>query len=587
MKRQLLWASIIGLAMGCMACSEESQFADECEECIPDSVLKVALGNQDYYMPSTCGNGVVDAGEVCDGQAGLEAYSCKAIFGDGSEGTVSCAPNCLSTIKSCSAPYSCGNGARGLNENCEPDDPANWTVSSNAWVSKYTGQGYYSCSYYGSTGVRHCNDLCRWDNSDCVADSTCGNGVLDAGEQCDPNLPSSYTSVSCAENYGGGSEGYVTCSNLCMLSYANCTVPSTCGNGVLDGKEICDGVDEVVPGDETHQHSGSTWTTVNKKSCKALGSNYEGNLGCLPNCGGYDFSGCYDKTASNYVCGNGVKDPKEKCDGNDGLANYGYSCKDKGADYAGSLSCQSNCGGIDYSGCYSTLVPEYECGNGIQEPGEECDGDDGLDGLSCKLFMGSNSTGTVKCSSTCKYDVSGCSIVAGDSCGDGIRQGEEACDYAIEYPAETLACGNNMVGEKYCATNCKWNRSHCKVNPECGNGILEEGEECDPGNVNTIQQNCEDLRGLGSRGTVTCTKYCKLNYSDCSQTSCGDGIIQNGLNDTPNYHEVCDGDNVSRGTTGKKMTCRALLGVGWTGTVKCNPKCNGYDGSGCIPPADE
>ena len=530
MKRHFLcYAAIIAISLGFVACSDEKEFANECEECIPDGVLKAALDGE-YYMPSTCGNGVLDAGEVCDGEAGLDAYSCKAYFGDGSVGTISCSANCLSTTKSCSAPYSCGNGSRGLNEICETGDP---------WASKYGS--YLACSMYGSSGTRRCTNKCRWDNSECVADATCGNGVLDDGEECDPNLPSSYNSFTCAGVLGGGSQGFVACTNLCTLSYANCTVPSTCGNGEKNTKETCDGVDEHVHyvldenGKRVKNEDGSykTYTdtvnnkgvtTVNGKTCGAMGKNYVGNLGCLPNCSGYDFSGCDD-----------------------------------------------------------TTKPKYVCGNGIKEEGEECDGQDGLDSVSCKSLMGANSTGAVACTSKCKYNTSGCSIVGGDNCGDGIRQADEQCDYAIEYPAETLACGNNMIGEKYCATNCLWNRSHCKVKPECGNGIVEEGEDCEPGDPSSIRVNCEDMLGPGSRGEVTCTRYCKLSYSDCSKSACGDGIIQNGLNGTPNYHEKCDGDNVTL-ANGKRMNCKTLLGVGWTGTVKCNARCNGYDSSGCIPP---
>lgn len=46
------------------------------------------------------------------------------------------------------------------------------------------------------------------------------------------------------------------------------------------------------------------------------------------------------------------------------------------------------------------------CGNGVQEPGEQCDGSD-LNGQTCQT-QGYPSGGTLACSSTCSFDTSGC-----------------------------------------------------------------------------------------------------------------------------------------------------------------------------------
>jgi cysteine-rich repeat protein len=78
------------------------------------------------------------------------------------------------------------------------------------------------------------------------------------------------------------------------------------------------------------------------------------------------------------------------------------------------------------------------CGNGIQEPGEECDdgNDDNDDG----------------CSNQCTQPV----------CGDGVRQGDEECD------------DGNDVADDGCNNQCKL--------PVCGDGVREGDEECDDGN---------------------------------------------------------------------------------------------------------
>jgi cysteine-rich repeat protein len=75
------------------------------------------------------------------------------------------------------------------------------------------------------------------------------------------------------------------------------------------------------------------------------------------------------------VCGNGVREPEggELCDGTDvGDA----TCASEGFPHGGSLRCQASCMELDTSGC-------FRCGNGVLEPGEECDDGNGDTGDGC------------------------------------------------------------------------------------------------------------------------------------------------------------------------------------------------------------
>ncbi len=89
----------------------------------------------------------------------------------------------------------------------------------------------------------------------CVA-NTCGNGIVEPPEECDgPDA------VSCASYIGG--EGSFTCGRDCRWDYSGC---ARCGNGLLNGLESCDG-NRFADG----------------VSCEAYGYS-GGTIACLPSC---------------------------------------------------------------------------------------------------------------------------------------------------------------------------------------------------------------------------------------------------------------------------------------------------------------
>lgn len=108
-----------------------------------------------------CGNGVMDAGEVCDDG---NQYS-----GDG------CAFNCQSD-------ETCGNGVvdRDLGEACDPGSPVGACTDTC---------GMPTCG----NGVREPGEVCDDGDTDagdgcsptCMSDETHGNGIIDPGETCD------------------------------------------------------------------------------------------------------------------------------------------------------------------------------------------------------------------------------------------------------------------------------------------------------------------------------------------------------------------------------------------------------------------
>jgi len=145
--------------------------------------------------------------------------------------------------------------------------------------------------------------------------------------------------------------------------------PPMCGNGVLEGDEVCDG---EAFGAVTCESEGYT----------------AGSLMCLESCQAYATDGCY-------ICGNGLLEVAEDCDGPLGPA---VTCMTAGFT-EGTIACDVVTCQYDTSGCSL-------CGNGIVEGTEPCDADD-LGGSSC-ADMGFDS-GTLACElGACAFDLSGC-----------------------------------------------------------------------------------------------------------------------------------------------------------------------------------
>ncbi len=188
---------------------------------------------------------------------------------------------------------------------------------------------------------------------------------------------------------------------------------------------------------------------------------------------------CSDDDNQNPVCGNGVVEEGEQCDG----ANHdGQTCLTLGMD-GGNLACTSTCT-FDRSGCEG-------CGNGTLEIGEECDASDfGTQTCANSGFQ----SGDLTCNTDCTIDVSSC--VGG--CGNGVVEGDEECD-----PPDGDACGEDcfFAGSNQCdepdeydtdcaeATTGQWcwdggdgGILFCGCDPEYGDSDcqIEGYERCNP-----------------------------------------------------------------------------------------------------------
>ncbi len=355
-----------------------------------------------------------------------------------------------------------------------------------------------------------------------TSSNSCGDGIVDVGEDCDQGNLASQTCTSLG--YNGG---VLACTDQCQFELSSCQQSGQCGNGQVEGDEQCDG------------------ENVGGNSCISLNLG-AGDLTCNTDCR-YDFSQCENAA----ICGNLVVEGSEHCDGEN---LNGQTCETKGY-YGGELRCTDSCE-FNYESC---MTFGY-CGNGeIEEGFEECEGTN-LNGATCES-LGYHEGGSLSCSATCEFDASGC---LGGACGDGeLQVGTEECDSSALGGAtcESLGYYGGTLG---CNSDCTYNIASCEAAGQCGDGELQAGtEECDGTQLGGTT--CTSLGYYG--GTLSCTSQCQFNLSSCVAAGrCGDLVVHDANG------EECDGTNLDG------ATCESLGYHG--GTLSCNQACS-FDVSDC------
>ncbi|MBN2341677.1 MAG: DUF4215 domain-containing protein [Deltaproteobacteria bacterium] len=370
------------------------------------------------------------------------------------------------------------------------------------------------------------------------ATAVCGNGVVELGELCDDGgvLDSDGCSADCI---------YQNPEYDCSVPGEPCVNTVVCGNGVLEGGEVCDegeanktdgcseACDAVADGWSCPRPGRScVEIPVCGDSVRARGEQCDdGNMvdadGCSAACEQEDGFYCIPGEACiPLVCGDGTRTPDEACDDNNTKDGDGCSanCEVEEGYRCSSLGCSAECGdGLVVSteecddgnrdsgdGCNvqcliepyfdctgtapSECVSTIECGNGILEPGEVCD--PGLAGHETCY-----DTGATACQG---YEND---LVDEPVCGNSVIEYLEECD------------GDNGEG---CTDDCQLEEgftcpvaNYCYRIPECGDGIVQSGEQCDVGASTSLACDaCEVQDGW----------YCSGSPSECVESLCGDGI---------------------------------------------------------------
>ncbi len=191
-----------------------------------------------------CGNGVVDAGEQCDGTAdaacpgaclpncqcprcGDQQVNQPSEQCDGSDDTA-CPGQCQANCTCATA--TCGDNVVESGEQCDgtADSACPGHCQPDCTCGPFCGDGVVNggeqCDGAAAGGACPAS-ACR---SDCTCGPFCGNNQVDPGEQCD-----------------GTATG--TCAGSCQ---SDCTCAPVCGDNVREGGELCDGTDDALcPGE--------------------------------------------------------------------------------------------------------------------------------------------------------------------------------------------------------------------------------------------------------------------------------------------------------------------------------------------------
>ncbi|HVY31019.1 MAG TPA: DUF4215 domain-containing protein [Polyangiaceae bacterium] len=391
-----------------------------------------------------CGNGVVTSDEECD-----DGANNKASPGYGECKTVTCTLGGYCGDKNVSGPEACDNGVNtdgyGVTTAgaCAPG-----CVKPPVCGDNKVNPPFEECDLGAGntpTGYGGCSTSCRLG-------PYCGDGQKNGNEACDDGLndgtygtcsPGCVLPPRCGDNIVQKDWGE-ECDNAADPNCANCKLGAQCGNGKVDAGEDCDdgvnngGYDQCYPMCKLGPRCGDMVVQVDDGE--------ECDLGQGKNTGAY--GGCNADCTDGPYCGDGVKNGSETCDDgvNDGL--YG-SCN---ADCTPAASCGDGLLQPEWGEeCDDKLDPDNcvmctyaACGNGIPEPakGEQCDdgvndGGYGECAPMCKLGPrcgdgvvqmpqeqcddGENNTGKYgECAPGCVY---------GAYCGDGkIQKPYEECD---------------------------------------------------------------------------------------------------------------------------------------------------------------
>jgi hypothetical protein len=506
------------LIAGCVSCSSEADCDDTngctVERCINNKCAYANVTNCVSCTSNTqCNDNISCTTDSCSGWACLyiAISNCKLCTSvtqcEDNNGctTESCSNNqCVYTnvnnCKPCTSPSQCedtngcttesciGNKCVYTNvSNCKSCTSVTQCNDNNACTTDSCSAN--KCVYSNLTNCRPCTSIIQCeDNNGCTTDSCTGGRCVNTNttgcrsciysSQCNDN--NGCTTDSCSGNKCVYSNltNCKTCTSLSQCNDNNVCTTESCSGGVcsytpVSGCKSCTLVSECNDDNActTDSCSGNKCTYVTLSNCKSCTSITECN----------DNNGCTTDSCTGGRCVNtnttGCRSCiySSQCNDNDGCTTE--SCTGNKCEYVRTTSCAHNdnccpvgigCNFLNDNNCRPV------CPNGIREGTEQCDTND-FGGATCAGVMDSTYTGTLRCYSTCAFDVSGCSVVCScpsdgrycttDICSNNVCQhikSTDCCDYSSECSSGQL-CTNHVcvTSTPTCTDDCTANDREC------------------------------------------------------------------------------------------------------------------------------
>lgn len=195
-------------------------------------------------------------------------------------------------------------------------------------------------------------------------------------------------------------------------------------------------------------------------------------------------------------------------------AGLGNGCFNPGqADLSGSETVGNETGDISVA---------MQCGNQVIDLDEDCD-PSVASTVQCSVLELPGDTAT--CNADCTLDRSTCQA---ERCGDGEIQTHrgEQCEPTIELSVTCTTLGYTG-GPLDCTDSCLFDFSSCDAPESCGDGTITSPEQCEPDQT-TFPGCAETFPGVFDLGITGCQANCTYDLSDCRNSECGNDIIEPG-----------------------------------------------------------
>ncbi len=340
-------------------------------------------------------------------------------------GTSPCDPNAACTDVAGGFTCSCNAGYTGDGVTCtDVDECATGADNCNADATCTNTAGSFTCACnagYTGDGVT-CTDVdeCATGADNCNVNATCTNTV---------------GSFTCACNAGYTGDG-VTCSDVdeCATGADNCNVNATCTNTVGSFTCACNA-----------GYTGDGVTCTDVDECATGADNCNVNATCTNTVGSFTCACNAGYTGDGVTC----TDIDECATGADNC-NANATCTNT----AGSFTCSCNAG---YTGDGVTCTDIDECATGT----DNCNAN-----ATC-----TNTAGSFTCSCNAGYTGDGVTCTDIDECATGADNCNANATCTNTAGSFTCACNPGYIGDGVTCT------------PDCGDGQILGGEECDDGNT--------------------------------------------------------------------------------------------------------